>query len=290
MARALSCGLLRARCITSLHRSRISGSDHSAGRPLSRLFSIAISRASLVLTSPSSANTSARIRTLIRARSKRDNSCGSSGANWITPRAKSARNSSISCSSLSFSATPHPSAGAVRRKGGGGGRVRTNPAFGGQPSLLLSAERLGTVAIMRRTGKAKPSVWRWQARYLEAGVDGLLRDKTRPARIPRLAGELVERVVARTLGRHRARRPTGRCAPWRPRSGSPPPRCSGSGWRTACSRTGCGPSSSPRTRRSRPSCVMWWAFMSTLRRTAWCCRSTRNPRSRRSTARSRACR
>ena len=46
--------------------------------------------------------------------------------------------------------------------------------------VLLSADRLGTVEIMRRTGKAKPSVWRWQARYLEAGVDGLLRDKTRP--------------------------------------------------------------------------------------------------------------
>ena len=52
---------------------------------------------------------------------------------------------------------------------------------------------------MRRTGKAKVSVWRWQARYLEAGVDGLLRDKTRPSRIPRLATDLVERVVARTL-------------------------------------------------------------------------------------------
>jgi transposase len=65
--------------------------------------------------------------------------------------------------------------------------------------VLLSADRLGTVAIMRRTGKAKPSVWRWQARYLEAGVDGLLRDRTRPSRIPRLAVDLVERVVARTL-------------------------------------------------------------------------------------------
>ena len=64
--------------------------------------------------------------------------------------------------------------------------------------VLLSADRLGTVAIMRRTGKAKPSVWRWQARYLEAGVEGLLHDKTRPSRIPRLAADLVARVVART--------------------------------------------------------------------------------------------
>jgi transposase len=66
--------------------------------------------------------------------------------------------------------------------------------------ILLSAARVGTVEIMRRTGKAKPSVWRWQARYLDAGVEGLLRDKTRPSRIPRLAADLVERVIARTLG------------------------------------------------------------------------------------------
>jgi transposase len=65
--------------------------------------------------------------------------------------------------------------------------------------VLLTADRLGTVEIMRRTGKAKASVWRWQARYLQAGVVGLLRDKSRPARIKPLAEALVERVVARTL-------------------------------------------------------------------------------------------
>ena len=65
--------------------------------------------------------------------------------------------------------------------------------------VLLSADRLGTVEIMRRTSKAKVSVWRWQARYLEAGVDGLLHDKTRPSRIPRLASDLVARVVGHTL-------------------------------------------------------------------------------------------
>jgi transposase len=53
--------------------------------------------------------------------------------------------------------------------------------------VLLSADRLGTAEIMRRTGLSKPSVWRWQERYLEAGVDGLLRDRTRPSRVPALA-------------------------------------------------------------------------------------------------------
>jgi transposase len=65
--------------------------------------------------------------------------------------------------------------------------------------VLLTADRLGTTEIMRRTGLSKPSVWRWQERYLEAGVDGLLRDKTRPSRIPALSPAKVADVVRRTL-------------------------------------------------------------------------------------------
>ena len=45
---------------------------------------------------------------------------------------------------------------------------------------LATADGLGTNAIMKHTGKSKPCVWRWQERYIEAGVDGLLHDKTRP--------------------------------------------------------------------------------------------------------------
>src|SRR3954468_23995879 len=65
--------------------------------------------------------------------------------------------------------------------------------------LLLTAEGLGTIEIMRRTGKSKTCVWRWQQRFMEEGVDGLLRDKTRPSRIPGLGPEVAERVVALTL-------------------------------------------------------------------------------------------
>jgi transposase len=46
--------------------------------------------------------------------------------------------------------------------------------------VLLTADGLGTNEIMRRTGKCKPCVWRWQERFMTDGVDGLLRDKTRP--------------------------------------------------------------------------------------------------------------
>ena len=32
--------------------------------------------------------------------------------------------------------------------------------------ILLSADGLGTAAIMRRTGKSKTCVWRWQERFM----------------------------------------------------------------------------------------------------------------------------
>jgi transposase len=65
--------------------------------------------------------------------------------------------------------------------------------------VLFTAEGLGTNEIMRRTGKAKTSIWRWQERFMEEGFDGLLRDKTRPSRIPPLGADVAKRVVALTL-------------------------------------------------------------------------------------------
>ena len=65
--------------------------------------------------------------------------------------------------------------------------------------VLLTADGIGTNGIMRRTGKSKTCVWRWQERFAEEGFDGLLRDKTRPSRIKPLGDEVSERVVALTL-------------------------------------------------------------------------------------------
>jgi transposase len=64
--------------------------------------------------------------------------------------------------------------------------------------ILLSAAGVGTNEIMRRTGKSKTCVWRWQERFVDEGVEGLLRDKTRPSRIARLGQDIVERIVAMT--------------------------------------------------------------------------------------------
>src|SRR3954453_18028424 len=64
--------------------------------------------------------------------------------------------------------------------------------------VLLSGGGLGTVEIMRRTGKSKTCVWRWQERFMQEGVAGLLRDKTRPSRVKPLSQEVIDRVVALT--------------------------------------------------------------------------------------------
>jgi transposase len=64
---------------------------------------------------------------------------------------------------------------------------------------LLSAEGLGTAAIMRQSGKSKNTVNRWRERFRTEGVDGLLHDKTRPSRIPPLPAAVRERTVALTL-------------------------------------------------------------------------------------------
>ena len=46
--------------------------------------------------------------------------------------------------------------------------------------VLLSGDGLAVAEVSRQVGVSRPSVWRWQARYAEAGVEALLRDKTRP--------------------------------------------------------------------------------------------------------------
>jgi transposase len=65
--------------------------------------------------------------------------------------------------------------------------------------VLLTADGYGTAEIMRRTDTSKTAVWRWQERFMTDGVPGLMRDKTRPSRIPPLSAEVEQHVVARTL-------------------------------------------------------------------------------------------
>ena len=55
--------------------------------------------------------------------------------------------------------------------------------------VLATADGRGTNEIMRRSETSKPTVWRWQERYLDEGVAGLRRDKTRPSRGRRCRGK-----------------------------------------------------------------------------------------------------
>jgi transposase len=64
--------------------------------------------------------------------------------------------------------------------------------------ILATADGLGTSEIMRRAGVSKPCVWRWQERFMREGVAGLLRDKTRPSRVPPLPQPVIDRVVGLT--------------------------------------------------------------------------------------------
>jgi transposase len=75
--------------------------------------------------------------------------------------------------------------------------------------ILATAEGCGTTEVMRRAGVSKPCVWRWQRRFMEAGVDGLLRDKTRkPGKAP-VPDPVVARWIKRTLSD-----PPGETAHW----------------------------------------------------------------------------
>jgi transposase len=65
--------------------------------------------------------------------------------------------------------------------------------------VLLSAAGAGTNAIMAATGTAKTTVWRWQERFMAEGVDGVLRDKTRPPGKPPVPDERAGNVVEMTL-------------------------------------------------------------------------------------------
>jgi transposase len=64
--------------------------------------------------------------------------------------------------------------------------------------ILFSAEGFGTSAIMTATAKSKTCVWRWQERFMQEGVEGLLRDKSRPPGTPKTSDAKVAEVIRLT--------------------------------------------------------------------------------------------
>src|ERR1700741_978864 len=78
--------------------------------------------------------------------------------------------------------------------------------------VLASADRRPAQEVAQSIGVSRPTVGRWQQRFAESGIDGLLRDKTRkPGKAP-IAAETAARVVATacTEPPHEATHWTGR--------------------------------------------------------------------------------
>jgi transposase len=75
--------------------------------------------------------------------------------------------------------------------------------------ILHSAERLDVAEVARRAGVSRAAVWRWQSRYVEAGVAGLLRDKSRKPGRPKTPAAMVNKVVALTCSE-----PPGEATHW----------------------------------------------------------------------------
>ncbi len=75
--------------------------------------------------------------------------------------------------------------------------------------VLLSADRLSVAEVARQARVSRPAVWRWQARYAEAGPDGLVRDKTRPPGRAPVPTATVAKVLALTCSE-----PRGQATHW----------------------------------------------------------------------------
>jgi transposase len=156
--------------------------------------------------------------------------------------------------------------------------------------VLLTSDGVGTNEIMRRTGTSKTCVWRWQERFMQEGVEGLLRDKTRPSRIQPLAPRVTERIVARTL-----EDPPGETTHWTALMMATEVGISVSSVQRIWRAHGLQPRRVRQFKLSNdPKFARSYAMSSgyTFRRllTRSCCRSTKRARSRRWIARNPACR
>jgi len=62
----------------------------------------------------------------------------------------------------------------------------------------MTAGGVGKMAICVAAGKVKPTIWRWQARYIQGSADGLFREAPRgrpfAAGSPKQTAALVERT------------------------------------------------------------------------------------------------
>jgi len=65
--------------------------------------------------------------------------------------------------------------------------------------VLMAAEGAGVMEIMRTVGVNKSTVWRWQDYFVEAGVAGLVKGRSKPPGKKPLSAEFKRRVLEKTV-------------------------------------------------------------------------------------------
>ncbi len=65
--------------------------------------------------------------------------------------------------------------------------------------VLMTADGCSTETMMGTLQTTNPTLNRWRRRYLESGVEGLKKGKTRPSRVPPMSTDKVQEVLTLTL-------------------------------------------------------------------------------------------
>lgn len=65
--------------------------------------------------------------------------------------------------------------------------------------VLLASKGMQNLQIAKETGADPGKVGRWRTRYAKLGLNGILKDKTRPGRIPPVSRALRSRVIKLTV-------------------------------------------------------------------------------------------
>src|SRR5664279_6102524 len=65
--------------------------------------------------------------------------------------------------------------------------------------VLMSADGHGGMAIMREVGVSKTTVWRWQEYFVEAGVEGLVKGRSKPPGKKPISAAIKLKIVEKTV-------------------------------------------------------------------------------------------
>ena len=63
----------------------------------------------------------------------------------------------------------------------------------------MSADGHGVMAIMREVGVSKTTVWRWQEYFVEAGIEGLVKGRSKPPGKKPISAAIKLKIVEKTV-------------------------------------------------------------------------------------------